>query len=221
MNGEIPLEEHDRFMNETDRTTVALLWHENIATPLSKEPREKALPFYLSILDNMCFADYIGRITFQSQIWQFNEMGSLIKTFYNNKLYHNTFPNHKGKFNLENVEFTKVLTKYSTEYNNQLFLYGLCQKMNMDKNDVISFFHEMRVLFENRKPPTKEKTSKSSLKNMDWIYEIEEYLAKDNVDVLDIKRMYRFLDKNVKKEDLEIELDSMGGDDIYDDEDDE
>ena len=219
MNGPIPLEEHDRFMNETDRTTVALLWHENIAYSLSKEPREKSLPFYLSILENMCFADYIGRITFQSQIWQFNEMGSLIKTFYNNKMYHDTFPNHRGTFELQNVEFTKVLTKYSTEYNNQLFLYGLCQKMNMDKNDVVSFFHELRVLHEGI--TSKEKKNKSYIKNMDWIYEIEEYLAKDNVDVLDIKRMYRFLDKNVKKEDIEnCDIDSIGYNESYLEEDD-
>jgi hypothetical protein len=46
---------------------------------------------------------------------------------------------------------------------------------------------------------------------------VEEYLAKDNVDLLDIKRMYRFLDKNVKKED-DIEEDDM---DIDHDEDSE
>jgi hypothetical protein len=193
INNAIPLEEHIQFMNETDRTTVALLWHENIANPLSKEPREKSFPFYSKLLENMCFADYISRITFQSQIWQFNEMGSLIKTFYNNKLYHDEFPKHTNKFALQDVDFTKVLTKYSTEYNNQLFLYGLCQKMNMDKNDLVAFFQELRILYGN------------SLKNMEWIGKIEEYLGKDNVDVLDIKRMYRFLDKNVKKDDISEE----------------
>ena len=30
----------------------------------------------------------------------------------------------------ENIEFTKVLTKYSTEYNNQLFLHNITQKIN-------------------------------------------------------------------------------------------
>ena len=54
------------------------------------------------VLDNMCFSDYIDRITFQKQIWQFNEMSSLIKTFKNNKLYHETFTlngiNNKEKF---------------------------------------------------------------------------------------------------------------------------
>jgi hypothetical protein len=220
LNGVIPLEDHNLFMNETDRTTVALLWHENIANPLSKAPREKAFPFYSKLLENMCFADYIGRITFQSQIWQFNEMGSLIKTFYNNKLYHDTFAPEAGSFALSDVDFTKVLTKYSTEYNNQLFLYGLCQKMNMDKNDLVAFFHEMRIVYGSNPNPSSTSTSTSTNpnigptannpkykmnKNMEWILKIEEALAKDSIDLLDIKRMYRFLDKNVKKEDERIE----------------
>lgn len=195
LNNSIPLEDHIPFMNETDRTTVALLWHENIANPLAKEPSKKAFPFYSKLLKNMCFADYISRITFQSQIWQFNEMGSLIKTFYNNKLYHDTFPNHQNKFPLNEVDFTKVLTKYSTEYNNQLFLYGLCQKMNMDKNDLIAFFQELRILYGN------------TSRNMDWVERIQEHLGKEEVDLLDIKRMYRFLDKNVRKEDISEEGD--------------
>ena len=189
INQTIPLEEHTLFMNETDRTTVALLWHENIANPLSKESPEKALPFYKTLLENMCFADYISRITFQSQIWQFNEMGSLIKTFYNNKLYHDTFPEHGGKYELKDVDFTKVLTKYSTEYNNQLFLYSLCQKMNMDKKDLISFFQELRIMYGTH-----------FYNNIELLSQVERYLGKDEVDVLDIKRMYRFLDKNVKKD---------------------
>jgi hypothetical protein len=65
--------------------------------------------------------------------------------------------------------------------------------MNMDKNDLVAFFQELRILYGN------------SLKNMEWVLKIEEYLGKDNVDVLDIKRMYRFLDKNVKKDDISEE----------------
>ena len=91
LHNKVPLEEHNLFMNETDRTTVALLWHENIGTMLSQYKSENFLPFYNQLLDNMCFADYIGRITFQSQIWQFNEMTSLIKTFHNNFLFHKFF----------------------------------------------------------------------------------------------------------------------------------
>lgn len=184
----VPLTDHNIFMNETDRTTVALLWHENIGNQLSKQPMDKAFPFYCTILDNMCFADYIGRITFQSQIWQFNEMTSLIKTFYNNQLYHNEF--QAKPIVLEDIDFTKVLTKYSTEYNNQLFLQSLCQRMTMDKKDVVCFFQELRTIY-----------GELFYMNSDKMALLEGYFQKDEIDPLDIKRIYRFLDKNVKKED--------------------
>ena len=38
------------------------------------------------------------------------------------------------------VRFTKVLTKYSTEYNNMLFTQNLCEELNMDKKDMFSYF---------------------------------------------------------------------------------
>jgi hypothetical protein len=55
-------------MNETDRTIVALLWHENIVDMISKKDIQNSFPFYSLILKNMCYADYIDRITFQNQI---------------------------------------------------------------------------------------------------------------------------------------------------------
>ena len=74
-------------MNETDRTSVGLLWHENIIDVIDKYDKNTSIPFYTNQLANICFADYIDRTTFQKQILQFNEMSSLIKTFKNNKLY--------------------------------------------------------------------------------------------------------------------------------------
>ena len=85
----------------------------------------------------------MDRITFQKQIWQFNEMTSLLKTFYNNKLYHERFEK-KPKFNPSEVRFTKVLTKYSTEYNNYLFIQNLCFTLGMDQKDLFAFFYNMR-----------------------------------------------------------------------------
>jgi hypothetical protein len=180
----LPLVDHARVINETDRTIVALLWHENIVDVLSKQSNQEAIPFYLKILDNICFADFIDRITFQHQIWQFNEMSSLIKTFYNHSLYHKAFP-EQTKFSGD-IRFTKVLTKYSTEYNNQLFIYHLCQELDMDKKDVVALFQELRLFYgENWN---------------EHMAEIEQIFENTNIDKLDIKRMYRYLDKNVKRE---------------------
>ena len=178
LNQQFNIGEHMEIMNETDRTIVGLLWHENIIDVIGKMKQNVSIPFYIKQLDNICFADYIDRITFQKQIWQFNEMSSLIKTFKNNNLYHTTFKK-KMKYNPVEVRFTKVLTKYSTEYNNYIFIQNLCQQLGMDKKDLFSFFlnlknkytdNELLLIFEN--------------------YEINK---------LDINRIYRYLEKYTKE----------------------
>ena len=178
-NNNYSLDEHLTIMNETDRTSVGLLWHENIIDILEKSECKKSIPFYLKLLDNMCFADYIDRITFQKQIWQFNEMSSLIKTFKNNKLFHENFNKNEKvkntKYNPSEVRFTKVLTKYSTEYNNYTFIQTLCQKLGMDKKDIFTFFLDL-----------KEKYDDSELVGLFENYEISK---------LDINRIYRYLEK--------------------------
>jgi hypothetical protein len=171
--------DHTNIMNDTDRTIVGLLWHENIIDIISKEPRNKAIPLYTKILDKICFADYIDRITFQKQIWQFNEMSSLIKTFACNKLFHDEIQ-MKKKSCPDEIRFTKVLTKYSTEYNNSLFIQDLCQKLSLDKKDTFSFFLDLRM-----------KHTDEEIYTMFESYDITK---------LDINRIYRYLDKYTNKD---------------------
>ena len=217
-NGNYLLNEHLHVMNETDRTIVALLWHENIIDKIEKYNINNSLPVYLKILDNICFADYIDRITFQKQIWIFNEMSSLIKTFYNNRIYYefitrynsietdakankptsmnsildNKLPNKMTKKTLSektivepshNIRFTKVLTKYSTEYNNYNFIQNLCQQLGMDKKDLFAFFISLKNKY------TSHTDSINELLNLFENYEISK---------LDVQRMYRYLDKSFK-----------------------
>ena len=193
INNNYPIEDHLTIMNETDRTIVGLLWHENIIDVLGKIKKDDAIPFYLEILDNMCFADYIDRITFQKQIWQFNEMSSLIKTFKNNKLYQDTFGSkRKTKYNPTEVRFTKVLTKYSTEYNNSIFIQNLCQELSMDNHDMFAFFLDLKNKYNDN--------------------EILALFENYNISKLDINRIYRYLEKYTKENVNETE------DEIVDDE---
>lgn len=178
INEYFPINQHNNIMNETDRTSVGLLWHENIIDVIEKLDKKQSIPFYISQLDNICFADYIDRITFQKQIWQFNEMSSLIKTFKNNKLYHETFKN-KIKHESSEIRFTKVLTKYSTEYNNSLFIQKLCQKLGMDKKDLFGFFIELSNNHENN--------------------QIISILDNYEIGKLDINRIYRYIEKYIKE----------------------
>ena len=56
-----------------------------------------------------------------------------IKILYNYSLYNN-YPIYTKK-NIE-YRFTKVLTKYSNEYNNNTFIIGLCNRMNISKKQL-------------------------------------------------------------------------------------
>jgi DNA transposition AAA+ family ATPase len=168
-------EQHNDVLYDTDRTSIGLLWHENVIDCIDKMDKNVTIPFYIAQLENMCYADYIDRVTFQNQIWQFNEMSSLIKTFYNNKKFHDFFKDKPKTVKIANVRFTKVLTKYSTEYNNLLFIQKMCQKMGIDKKDLFCFFLYLK------------KTC-----NDDEIYKMM-----DDIEVtkLDVNRIYKYLDK--------------------------
>ena len=178
------IDHHTNIMNETDRTSVGLLWHENIIDVISKVSKKESIPFYIEQLDNICLADYIDRITFQKQIWQFNEMSSLIKTFKNNKHFHESF-SKKIKINQSDIRFTKVLTKYSTEYNNSIFIQNLCQQLGMDKKDLYGFFIELKSKYDD-----------NEILNLFENYDISK---------LDINRIYRYLEKYLKENASDIE----------------
>jgi DNA polymerase III delta prime subunit len=178
LNNNYTFNDHFTIMNETDRTIVGLLWHENIIDVISKFKKSISIPFYLKILNNICLSDYIDRITFQKQIWQFNEMTSLIKTFKNNKIYHELFKK-KYKYNPTEVRFTKVLTKYSTEFNNTNFIQNLCQQLGMDKKDLLIYFSNL-----------KDRYSDNEIVSLFENYEITK---------LDINRIYKYIDKYTKE----------------------
>ena len=165
------IDNHNIIMNETDRTIVGLLWHENIIETFNKVNNKITIPLYINILDNICTADYIDRITFQKQIWQFNEMSSLIKVFYNNLLLKKNIT----KSDIKTIRFTKVLTKYSTEYNNQLFIQNLCQIFSLDKKDLFTLFIKLQNLYNSG--------------------EIFNYMEQYEITKLDINRIYRYIDK--------------------------
>jgi hypothetical protein len=102
-------------------------------------------------------------------------MSSLIKTFKNNKLYHNSYKK-KPKYSPQEVRFTKVLTKYSTEYNNSIFIQDLCQQLGMDKKDLFAFFLDLKKRYEDIN---------------DILLLFENY----EITKLDINRIYRYIEK--------------------------
>jgi DNA polymerase III delta prime subunit len=199
LNQRYELDDHNKIMNETNRTSVGLLWHENVIDCLERLDKKISLPIYLQQLQNICFADYIDRITFQKQIWQFNEMSSLLKTFQNNKLFHESCSKKelqiKKPVNEDDIRFTKVLTKYSTEYNNYLFIQKLCQKLGMDKRDMLCYFMDIKDKIEDTPILT--------------------YLENHEINKLDVNRIYRYIDKYVNENAIGIkETDEFDEEDV-------
>jgi hypothetical protein len=146
-----------------------LLWHENSIDLIQK--MKKKIPLYYTLLQEICFADYLDRIMFQKQLWGFNEMSFLLKTFYMNYLFHQEAPTSK----ITEVRFTKVLTKYSNEYNNNGFIQKMCTELCMDKKDL---FHYMQ-----------------SLKPSHTDIQIAQLLENTEITLLDVQRIYRYMNK--------------------------
>jgi hypothetical protein len=171
INEKISINDHNIMINDNDRTSLSLLYHENIIDFIKKNNIH--LDDYIKILDDYCYSDYIDRITFQKQIWLFNEVTSLIKLVKTNNNIHKNNINQKLK--KDDIRFTKILTKYATEYNNTVFINELCQKLSMDKKDLYTFFLNLKDNYD-----------------MNTIIEL---LYEYEITKLDINRIFTFIDK--------------------------
>ena len=81
---------------------------------------------------------------------------------------------NKIKYNPSELRFTKVLTKYSTEYNNMVFIHLLCQELNMDKKDMLGYFNKLK---------------NKNIEEDETISLFEGY----EISKLDINRIYRYI----------------------------
>lgn len=160
-------------INDANRTIISLMWHENIIDLLQQMDPCVAIPLYVQILDEICFADYIDRITFQKQLWMFNELSFKLKPFYTNYLFQRA---NQYRLKVDEVRFTKVLTKYSTEYNNNGFLQKLCSELSMDKADL---FVHLQLLAQTHTD-----------------MQIAAMYAHTSITLLDVQRIYRYISKN-------------------------
>ena len=75
----------------------------------------------------------------------------------------------------QEIEFTKILTKYSNEYSNMLFLQNMCETLMLDKNDLLSLFYMINKEEDNR---------------YDYIKSLEE---EHNITTLEFNRMIKFV----------------------------
>ena len=174
------IDSHNTKIIDNDRTIASLIWHENVIKQVKKFDN-KFLNMYYDILTNICFSDFIDRVTFQKQIWQFNEMTSLMKTYYSNFIFHKS--KNENLLNLKSVNvlkkqeiiFTKILTKYSNEFSNTVFIANLCEILMIEKKDLLGFFNWVNIN-----------------KNDELMYNL--FNGEDNLSDLEVNRMLKFIE---------------------------
>ena len=158
-----PIIQHRNHILEADRTTISMIWHENVIDlnhlhlHLNQGSEFNSnIKQYVNYLKNLTFADVLDRVTFLKQIWHCSEISSLIKTYYNNYLLHhsgymdnhdndndndNDNNNNNNSLQSKELRFTKILTRYSTEFNNTSFKNTLTQRLIMDRKDLNTLFY--------------------------------------------------------------------------------
>lgn len=160
-------------LTDTDRITIGLFMHENIIDyALTPETYEKITGHFVD-------ADYTDGATFQEQLWQFDEMNSMVRTYYSAKLLSSVKevcvmpPPPQSE-----LRFTKILTKRTTVHNNLVFVAKLCQALDMDKRDLYAYILKLDIL--------------SAVELQEEMNMLSENYG---VEYLDIQRMKRYLAK--------------------------
>ena len=73
---------YDKGINlNNEKTIISLCYHENIIKVI------KNFNVYEKFLQNLCNGDFYDRVSFQKQLWQFNEMTYFLKVLYNYDIY--------------------------------------------------------------------------------------------------------------------------------------
>jgi hypothetical protein len=166
INNKINISNYSNIIRDNDKTSVGLLFHENVVNVLKNDYN-----LYIEILKNFCFSDYVDRTIFQKQLWYLNEPSFLIKIINNNKILFENRKDDTKRVTDEDIKFTKILTKYSSEYSNVKFINKLCMKFNIDIDDLFLFSN---ILYNDYDDETK----------IEELYDIK---------ALELKRIYKYL----------------------------
>lgn len=209
------IETYTNTINETDKTSLSLVLHENLhlvfeifkkVMNMDKKYVDEIeiIDKYNTLLDKYSYIDYYDRIIFQKQIWILNDLTSLLKIFYINNFtqcIYNTLQKHNLHLSfIETIQkseilFTKVLTKYTSEYNNKLFFNYLNTFFYIDNKDIIYIF---LYLYTQNCDVYMLKETNIDDKTLDKVIETLiscQYPIVSNLTKLDIKRIFKFIDK--------------------------
>ncbi len=131
--------EHHRVVTGSERTVVSLLLHENVPDTLRALHPALLIDTYRLFLDVFAEADQLDKVTFQRQAWKLSELSSLLKNCVSVELVRKAaHPLPLRKPSPERLRFTRILTKYSTEHSNAIFLARLCMHARCTRRELLA-----------------------------------------------------------------------------------
>lgn len=174
----------------TEMPSIGLIIHENIADGIDTSNIDE-LKMYKKINDIYADCDYIDRQIFQKQSTFYTNINSIFKTAHVSEILSSYLENGNPSEKLlnwvqdmkeyadsirdsEDIRFTKVLTKHSTEYNNSNFIQNIISTFNLDKRDTFALLVWMKHHM-----------------TQEQIYDILEGF---NMRTVDVDRIFRFID---------------------------
>jgi hypothetical protein len=129
---------YSAIAGELDKTVIGMNLHENIIDYIPYS--ENSVASYKSMLDMIVSADHIDRNIFQSQLWQLSALSSSVKIAGPSAVFHAEIAADRT-IKPKKIRFTKILTKYSSEYSNQQFIQKLCNELHLDAENTFQYFH--------------------------------------------------------------------------------
>ena len=158
---------YDKGINlNNEKTIISLCYHENIIKVI------KNFNVYEKFLQNLCNGDFYDRVSFQKQLWQFNEMTYYLKVLHNYNIVHSYYINNDinpksilKNHKLEDICFTKVLTKYSNEYSNNNFIINVAANHNLSKYELYSMIYNKQY--------SETKFSNQEIKRLHKLFRLE------------------------------------------------
>ena len=124
------ISDHRRRICDVDRSMVGLTLHENIARLM---PDCLGAP-YREVADRFAEADCLDRTGFQRQVSQLNELSSILKNVCTAAVLNaENVGDDKLNSVCEDTRFTRVLTKYSSQFSNLRFIQAACARTGLDR----------------------------------------------------------------------------------------
>jgi hypothetical protein len=163
-----------------DRSLDAMNYHETMADGFGKYPTtSQSHQTYMKMLECICHGDTVDRTIFQNQLWWLTDTVNILKHDHPQLIHKKWDMELKSsrKRTPPPKRFTKILTKYSMEYNNQTFINKMCNELCIDRQSLFAEFNRMHKM---------DKTERD-------LYSETIHERYSNINIVDINRMLRYV----------------------------